>query len=144
MGRVPTFPPSEDNGLPLQRIGRKAVGTFVRSVPLATIGDGGGAWPHSQTTGTMRASSTTAGRTVRMRPRKALLALLPKVIWIAPSSSATDVTIWLTIFSAGGSPAATLSDGRGLLAAHEAATAGSSTFASGNASATWFRAMRSK
>src|SRR5437867_12989082 len=98
---------------------------------------GTGANPQIQATGTIGASSTTAGRSESTLPLIAPLTRLPKVMWIAPPSTATDETRLLTIFSAGGKPAAALSDGKGCFRLHATVTAGFATSASGSASTVW-------
>ena len=64
----------------------------VRFVPLTVIFSGASAYPQAHATGTIGASSTTAGRKVRTFPTMLLFARLPKVIWIAPFSTVTLLT----------------------------------------------------
>src|SRR3990167_1739807 len=117
-----------------QFTGRWAVGMSVLSVPSAFILSGALAWPQTQTTGTMGASSTTAGRRVSVLPCRAPLARLPNRMWIAPPSTVTDFTTLLTILSAAGSPALALSSGMVLVTAQAAATGSLAILASGMAS----------
>ena len=60
-------------------------GTSVLSSPITVMPPGTAACAHTHATGTTGASVTTAGRNVRILPASSLCALLPNVIWIAPS-----------------------------------------------------------
>ena len=52
---------------------------------------GTAAYPQTHATGTTGASSTTAGRKVSILPTMVLCALFPKVIWMVPFSTATEL-----------------------------------------------------
>src|SRR5262245_18767990 len=72
--------------------GRNNGGMSVLFTPFTVILSGMAALPQIQATGTRGVSATTAGRSVSTLPWIDLLALLPKVMWIAPSCSVTALT----------------------------------------------------
>src|SRR6187401_1935874 len=117
---------------------------LVLSRPRAFIGTGGLAWPQTQVIGTIGEASTTPGRKLSTLPRSAALARLPKVTWIAPDSTATELTTLLTMLAAGGRPAAALSTGIVASVAHETWIGGLANSISLAASTTWSRMILSE
>ena len=79
-----------------------------RSAPVLTFMVTYRVGSRNEVTGTTGASSTTAGRNVRILSLITPLARLPKVMLIAPSLIATERIWLLTILSGGGSSASSL------------------------------------
>ena len=103
------------NGYVFSRRGAVDRQEVLRDVgPVRTLHrhlSGGRASPQTHATGTTGAYSTMAGRRVRVLPLMAAIARLPKVKWMAPPSTVSDLTWLLTIFTATGKPVPALSSG---------------------------------